>query len=353
MTQLKHQAGYHASRAHSEASGDGVAQEDAEDDLARDLPCPHAERLVMRFWGVRGSHPVAYASGSRFGGNTACLEVRYGRHVVILDAGTGIVALGEALAREWQHCSPSARPTLSLLFTHAHHDHLAGLPFFSPLFEPEARLHLLGPDLAGLPFEEIIAGYMRSPYFPVDFRELPSQRILRSVSDGARLVWAPDAEEPMLWAADREPPAGALVVDVLHLWIHPREGTLVYRISVGRRSLVFATDVEVGEHAGVCAQRLIRFARGADVLIHDAQYSDEDYSGVVPHRGYGHSTATMAASVARAAEVGRLVLFHHDPGYADADVCALERVAHASFPRSVAAREGMELVLDDLLSRHV
>lgn len=315
---------------------------------------PPGGRLQARFWGVRGSHPPAYSMGSRFGGNTTCLELRYGRHVLIVDAGSGIMALGDALLREWSALLPrEERPSLTLLFTHAHHDHLCGLPYFAPLFETGMDVHLLGPDLAGLRFEEIISGYMRSPYFPVDFNELPSHRHLRSIGDGTRLVWLEDGVGPTAWESALPPQNDALTVEVLHARMHPREGTLMYRVSAGGRSLVFATDVEVGERGEEGVQRFIRFARGADVLVHDAQYSEDDYAGPSPHRGYGHSTPSMAARVAQAAEVGQLVLFHHDPAYADAEIAALERDARQLFPETVAAREGSEILLDADIHRHV
>jgi ribonuclease BN (tRNA processing enzyme) len=312
-----------------------------------DFRVPREEgTLLARFWGVRGSHPVAYPTGSRFGVNTTCLELRYGRHVLIFDAGTGIVGLGDALAREWKEQPAAARPTLNVLFTHAHHDHLCGLPFFAPLFQSDAAIHMLGPDLAGMAFVDIIAGYMRSPYFPVDFRDLPSRRFLRTIGDGMRIVWLRDADGPVPWDVMRPTPPDALAVDVMYSQMHPREGTLIYRVTAGGNSLVFATDVEVGERGDAAEQRFIRFVRGADVLVHDSQYSEEDYAGNVPHRGYGHSTPAMAAKIARAGEVGRLVLFHHDPTYADADVAALEHAARHYFPETIAAREGLEILLD-------
>src|SRR5260370_4220504 len=249
--------------------------------------------MRVRFWGVRGSHPSAQAVGTRVGGNTTCLELRYGRHIIVVDAGSGCIPLGKALAREWGALPPSARPTLTLLFTHAHHDHLCGLPFFSPLFLPDAELHLLGPDLAGLRFEELVAGYMRSPYFPVDFHELPSRRRLGTIGDGGRLVWTAEGDGPASWPTDRPVPRDALVVSVLHSTLHPRDGTLLYRVAAGGHSLVFATDVEVGGRDGIGEQRFIRFARGADVLVHDAQYTEDHYAGANPHRAFDHSTPAM------------------------------------------------------------
>ena len=188
---------------------------------------------------------------------------------------------------------------------------------------------------------------MLSPDFPVDFRDLPSRRTLRSVGDGARYVLLPDAAAPVLWQPEHPVPPHALMLDILYSHLHPRDGTLMYRISGGERSLVFATDVEVGDGGNLDEQRFIQFARGADVLVHDAQYSEDDYSGASPHRGYGHSTPIMAARIAQAATVRRLVLFHHDPSYADVDISALEHEAQRLFPASLAAREGLELRLDE------
>lgn len=328
----------------------------AEEDRAWDddaISDAHAQALRVRFWGVRGSHPAAYPMGSRFGGNTTCLELRYGQHVLIVDAGSGIMSLGDELVREWRGLPVSERPSLTVLFTHAHHDHICGLPFFAPLFEQGLEIHLLGPDFAGLRFEEILAGYMRSPYFPVDFHDLPSHRHLRSIGDGTVLTWPGGGTGPAVWESIAHPAHDVLAVEVQHARMHPREGTLMYRVRAGGRSLVFATDVEVGERGEESVQRFIRFARGADVLVHDAQYSEDDYAGSSPHRGYGHSTPRMAARVAQAAEVGRLVLFHHDPAYADADITALERDARRLFPETVAAREGSEILLDADSERHV
>jgi len=347
-----------------------------------------------RFWGVRGSYPTTFTQGSRIGGATTCLEVRADRHIVIVDAGSGIIALGESLEREWRDLSSAERPTLTMLFTHAHHDHLCGLPFFAPLFDPQAQITLLGPDLAGMRFDEIIAGYMRSPYFPVDFRQLPSRRTLISIGDGARLSWDADAQAPRVLhgrrgadgarMADAAPANRAgddpttqpgrsatahgdvgatLVVRAIHSNLHPREGTLIYRIGVGAHSLVFATDVEVGAHGPDADARFIQFAQGTDVLAHDAQYSEEDYRGdpipavgVAPagagaprptHRGFGHSTPLMAADVARRAGVGQLALIHHNPAYDDASVEALADDARRHFPNVIAASEGLELTIGE------
>lgn len=310
-----------------------------------------AEALVARFWGVRGSYATPRVGGGTVGGDTTCLELRYGRQTLIIDAGSGIIALGEDLMRRAN--ATSAQPqAITLLLTHAHHDHLCGLPFFAPLYDPRFHIHFFGPDLAGMRFEDIIAGYMRAPYFPVDFRALPSRRTLTSLSDGARVL-IPAHGGSLILADGERASADALLVETLFTQLHPSNGTMLYRITADAARLVFATDVEVRGQDPEAERRLIEFARGADVLIHDAQYSEEDYDGADPKRGYGHSTPTMAVRVARGAQVGRLALFHHDPHYDDQAVAELERRARAAFPDVITAREGLELRLDGARRRLV
>lgn len=306
--------------------------------------------LMARFWGVRGSYPTPRVGGGSIGGETTCLEIRYGGHTLIIDAGSGVINLGEALMKSALTTAAGQHTEITLLLTHAHHDHLCGLPFFAPLYDPRFHVRFFGPDLSNMRFEEIVAGYMRPPYFPVDFRALPSRRTLRSLADGERLILPADGAPRVISArpgvAASEAPTGALMVDALFSHLHPADGTMLYRVSGGGARLVFATDVEIGAKGTVADESLIEFARGADALIHDAQYSEDDYHGPSPKRGYGHSTPQMAARIAAAAGVGRLILTHHDPHYNDAAVLELQRHAQARFPEVVTAREGLELRLD-------
>lgn len=313
---------------------------------------PSDDALVARFWGVRGSHPTPRVGAGVVGGETTCLEIRYGRHTLIIDAGSGVIGLGEALMRRTNAAYAEQPTDVTLLLTHAHHDHLCGLPFFAPLYDARFHVRLFGPDLANMRFGEIIAGYMRAPYFPVDFHALPSRRTLRSLSDGDRLM-IPAEGEPRIVTPGDYAPRSALAVDALFSRLHPADGTMIYRVSGGGARLVFATDVEVGPHGASGERRLVEFARDADALIHDAQYSEEDYHGASPKHGFGHSTPTMAVRVARDAGVGRLVLFHHDPNYSDETVMELQRRAQVGFPEALTAREGLELRLDGARRRLV
>jgi ribonuclease BN (tRNA processing enzyme) len=337
---------------------DGVAHVAATAPKSRLRLRPHgakaeqdANALIARFWGVRGSYATPRVGGGKVGGDTTCLELRFGRQTLIIDAGSGAIALGEELMRR-ANATPDQPQEITLLLTHAHHDHLCGLPFFAPLFDPRFHIHFFGPDLAGMRYEDIVAGYMRAPYFPVDFRALPSRRTLTTLSDGDQLLIPADGD-PRLVSDGAHPPADALLVDALFSQLHPANGTMLYRVTAGASQLVFATDVEVRGQNPEADQRLVDFARGADILIHDAQYSEEDYDGADPKRGYGHSTPTMAVRVAREAQVGRLVLFHHDPHYDDRAVVELERRARAVFPDVLTAREGLELRLDGARRRLV
>lgn len=302
--------------------------------------------LTVRFWGVRGSYPATFGAGTTIGGATTCLEVSYLDQTIVIDAGSGAIALGEEVMRRWGSAPGQARD-ITVIFTHAHHDHLCGLPFFAPLFDPGARLRFYGPDLAGMAFPEIIAGYMRPPYFPLDFRTLPSSRSLTTITGGARIV-APCSAAPVVTTpgAAPHPPPDAVVIDTLFSALHPADGVMVYRITAGGASFVFATDVEVGAHGADEDRRLIAFAQGANLLIHDAQYGEGEYSGSEPKRGYGHSTPAMAASIARAAHAPRLALFHHDPHSTDEKALAMEREAQIAFPGAFVAREGQTLRLD-------
>ena len=300
--------------------------------------------FVAHFWGVRGSYPAPKAGMQRVGGNTACVEVRVGGHEIILDAGTGLIPFGQFLRQR----SDDVPPTLTILFSHLHYDHILGLPFFDPLYQAGATLHLAGPCMGGKSFKELICQAITSPYFPVELREAPATCRFYTLAYGDYLEWHPDDLSPRLQnsqlkseAAEVQPLiSGDVRVTFLHSSAHPRDGCLISRIEYAGRSLVFATDVE-GPPAG--DQALIRFARGADILIHDAQYREQEY--LDSKHGFGHSTLGMATTVARAAGVKRLILFHHDPEYDDSVLEHLQQVAQREFPATTLAVEGLDVSL--------
>lgn len=300
-----------------------------------------ADEFVVRFWGVRGSYPVAGGGVQQVGGNTSCVEVRVGGHEIILDAGTGLIPFGQ-LYRERMKTS---HPTMTILFSHLHYDHFLGLPFFEPLYQPGATLHLAGPRLAGKSFPDTLCGAMTSPYFPVDLRDVPATCQFYTLEPGDHLHWSPGALQPQLRSGrlngGSKPLSGNEVrVTFLHTAAHPRNGCLVSRIEYQGRSVVYATDVEWGQAGN---QPLVQFAGEADLLIHDAQYREDDY--LASKRGFGHSTPRMATDVACAAGVKRLLLFHHDPAYDDDMLEELQSAAQQDFPATGLAFEGLEVPL--------
>lgn len=268
-----------------------------------------SHELMVRFLGVRGSIPTPGAAFSA-GGNTACLEVTAGDTRIILDAGTGLKLLGD----ERMAAGPRAS---TILLSHLHWDHVCGLPFFTPIYVPGHRVEIASGPNGELPLDAAIRSLFRAPFFPVDFDDLGGAVTTRELRPNDRFA------------------IGDITVTMAKL-NHP-DPVYGFRLEHGGRAIVYATDTE---HFACVDPALARLAAGADILIYDAQYTPDEYPGKV---GWGHSTWEAGAALARAAGVGQLVLFHHDPGRTDAQLAALEAAAAAALPGTVAAREGMIL----------
>jgi phosphoribosyl 1,2-cyclic phosphodiesterase len=303
-----------------------------------------AEETIMmriRFWGVRGSIATAGPHTATVGGNTSCVEIASdaGAPLIVLDAGTGLRALGEHLVRRKQPVE------VELLLSHLHWDHIQGFPFFAPAYVPGNRIALRAPERCAAPtgssaivehfvaqapctartteadVRAALAAQMRAPHFPVSLEAMRAQLSFYAVAAGAEFELG---RAQVRAAAARHP-----------------NGCLAYRVTIAGRSVVYATDTE-HDGDGAVDPDLSQLCDGADVLIYDAQYTEAEYA---TKRGWGHSTAEAGARLAAAARVRQLVLFHHDPAHDDATVAAIERATRARFPATVAAREGLELVL--------
>jgi phosphoribosyl 1,2-cyclic phosphodiesterase len=275
--------------------------------------------MKITFWGVRGSIASPGAETAKVGGNTSCVEVACGDTRIILDAGTGLRALGDKLVSE-------GSTEAHLLLSHYHWDHIQGLPFFVPTYLPSSRLTVYGA--AGpMPIREVLAHQMCAPVFPVPFMDVAARFHTRELSSGDSVA------------------VGGARVTAAKL-NHPG-GVLGYRIEHGGRTVVYATDTE---HFACPDPAILGLARGADVLIYDAQYTPEEYRGEAgPSKaGWGHSTFEVGRALAREAGVGTLVLFHHDPRRTDAAVAEIVDRARPLFSRTVAAREGSWLDLSDV-----
>ena len=292
--------------------------------------------FTVKFWGVRGSYPTPGANTVNYGGNTACVEVNAGGRTIILDAGTGIIPLGRELAKR-------QNLELLLLFSHLHHDHTQGFPFFVPAYLPKAKLHIYSPGGTAETVKHVLEHNQSSDTFPISLRDMAANKDIQSLRESQVIVWEEDGVRVVESISNPSPEAVVIRIHKSHA--HPG-GVYHYRIEYQGKSVVYATDTE--GYVGM-DRKLINFSRNADVLVHDAQYSDEHYygslAGFPSTQGYGHSTATMAGQVAASAETGQLILFHHDPSYADDWVAAQEYAAKNIFPDSQAAYEGMEIRL--------
>jgi phosphoribosyl 1,2-cyclic phosphodiesterase len=300
------------------------------------------EELKIKFWGVRGSYPTPGAGTIKYGGNTSCVEIRAGKRTIILDAGTGIIPLGrELMKRAAQEKQPIE---LLLLFSHLHHDHTQGFPFFVPAYIPKTRLHIFGPGGTPETVKHVLEHNQSAETFPLSLREMASTKMIESVRESQVIVW--DENNVRVTESTNGLSPDAVVIRIHKSYAHPG-GVYIYRITWRGKSIVYSTDTE--GYVGM-DRRLVNFARNADVLIHDAQYSEEHYQGQLvgfpSTQGFGHSTATMASEVAASAETGELILFHHDPAYTDDMVAAQESTAQKLFPDSHAAYEGMEIRLN-------
>ena len=249
------------------------------------------------------------------GGNTTCLEVRSPTgEVLIVDCGTGIRPLGLSLAAEM-----TGRPAnLHVFLTHFHWDHIQGLPFFQPLYLKENSVTFYSTKTRE-ETSNILDGQMNRPYFPVDFTFLPARRSVVQVSQGTLQFGE---------------------VEVNHFPLNHPQGCSGYSFTCGGRKLVFASDVEHGNPE--LDQILLEAAKDAEVLIFDAQFTPEEYTY---RRGWGHSTWLHATTLAKQAGVGRLFLFHHDPGHSDEMMQSIVAEARAHFAETYIAVEGERLTV--------
>lgn len=278
--------------------------------------------MLVRIWGCRGSIAAPGADTAKYGGNTSCVEVRLsGGEVVILDAGTGLRALGAELVTEGVR-------RIHLLITHLHVDHIEGLGVFGPIWSPETELHLWGPPSPVSSLEERIARYFSPPLFPVHLSEVPARITFHDTAD---TEWSIDAAR---FAS--------------HPILHPGP-TVGYRIEDDGAVLTYLTDHEPGLGVDLEASRPewisgFALAYRADLLIHDCQYTSEEYTRRV---GWGHSSVEHVATFVGKTEARSLLMFHHDPMHTDAELESIREEAvertGLSEDRCTLAAEGASL----------
>lgn len=273
--------------------------------------------FFVKFWGVRGSIACPSPDHVRYGGNTSCVEVGAGDHRFILDAGTGIRALGNRFLE-------SDVRTIYLLLSHTHWDHINGLPFFRPAYDPKRRMHILAGHLKdqGLSIEGVLNQQMREPVFPVP---LDAMKAIVECED----FEAGDAFELF--------PGVRLRTAALN---HPN-GATGYRIEHSGKSVCYITDTE--HVPGQPNEGILRLIEGADLVIYDSTYTEAEFAD---HIGWGHSTWNEGMRLCQMAGARQLATFHHDPDHEDNAMDRIEADAQAAWSTIVVTRECMTIRID-------
>jgi len=281
--------------------------------------------VTVRCWGTRGSIPTPGPDTVRYGGNTTCFEVCYGDVRLIFDAGSGIRTLGMDVVEKGPN-------TIHIFLTHFHWDHIQGFPFFKPLYDPEDSIRIVGPKQKDMDVQNLFAGQMGPIYFPVPFRVVAAEMGFEHLNEGGYEV-------------------GDVRLEVMRMK-HP-SFTIGYRIRIGGRTLCFIPDNEMDGDASAVgtgwAERIRDFVGGADLLIHDSMYTDEEY----PDRaGWGHSTFGQSLRLAEDGGVKKLLFFHHDPGRSDDELDTIvsrvrdDALSRGSTVEMDAAVEGVDIRLE-------
>ncbi len=278
--------------------------------------------MKLKFYGTRGSIPVCDAGFQEFGGDTTCLQIAFTdtNRIAIIDAGTGVRNLGKDL-RVIGH----KQDQIVIAFTHFHWDHIQGFPFFAPAYDPSQKLTLLtigrGQTVTNL--REIFEVQMQSQYFPVQLDHMGANFEFLQIADASKHFTAVNNVETVVTALRHNHPGGAYT----------------FRIERNGKVLVVCTDVE---HEEQMDPQLVELARGADLLVHDAQFTAEELKN---RRGWGHSSFDQAMQFAEMAGVKRLALTHHDPEHDDEFLQRIEKLCQERFPNALLARQGMEIAI--------
>lgn len=271
--------------------------------------------FAVEFWGVRGSIACPSPRHVVYGGNTSCLEITAGDQLIVMDAGTGIRDLGDAFnKRDVRHAH--------LLFTHAHWDHINGFPFFAPGYQANRTFEIRAGHLSRVGgIKEVIAGQMGQPTFPVPLDTMRAKLHFEDFDAGDSFVLAPEVRI-------RTAPLN-----------HPN-GATGYRIECGGKALCYVTDTE--HVIGAPDQNVLGLIEGADLVIYDCTYTDEEFETKI---GWGHSTWQEAVRLCRAAGAKELAIFHHDPSHEDDFMTGIEKEAREMWSSALVARERMRVQL--------
>ena len=303
----------------------------------------------VKFRGVRGSYPICDRDFLQYGGNTSCVEVNVGGHLVILDAGTGLINLGNDLIKEYikSGINPTGRKAVSavVLISHIHQDHLQGFTFFRPLHLPTSEINVFGNVNYNESLSDEIAQLLFGKSFPLDLGDIAGNLNIRDINETDAILLK-QGEQPVIKRVETEEDLkindDEVLITSYRSYAHPQEGVLIYKITYKGKTLVYATDKESYEGGD---KKLASFAHDCDLLIHDSQYTSEDYmDSFVPKQGYGHSTFDMAVECKSQANAKKLVFFHYDPTYDDSKLNSIKE-RYVKDDSIIMAQEGLSIDL--------
>ncbi len=304
----------------------------------------------IKFRGVRGSYPVAKKDFLEYGGNTSCVEVNVGGHLIILDAGTGLIDCGNELLEKYitSGVTPQERTPIkaTVLISHIHQDHIQGFTFFRPLHIPSTVLNVFGNANYEESLSDELANLLFGKSFPLDLGDIAGNLNITDLNESEGILLKKNSA-PIVKRIDTPEDEKINKDDVLitfyRSYAHPQEGVLIYKIKYKDKTLVYATDKE--SYLGGDT-KLANFARDCDVLIHDAQYTTEDYLNTfVPKQGYGHSTFDMAVECAKQTGAKKLIFYHFDPGYDDKKLNSIKKHYEKTNENVMLAHESLEINL--------
>ncbi len=308
-----------------------------------------AEEFRIKFRGVRGSYPVPEKNFLKYGGNTSCVEINVGGHLIILDAGTGLISLGNELMQKYIESGTTITDRTpvrcSILLSHIHLDHIQGFPFFRPSHLASTKIGLLGGVGYNESLEAELSKLLFTKSFPLDLGDIAADLHIMDLNETNYIIFKKDEELPRVIRVndlkDGDYNDEDVVITCYKSYAHPQNGVLVYKIKYKGKSLVYATDKESYPGGD---KKLVKFAKGCDLIIHDAQYCTEDYLSIyVPKQGFGHSTFEMALDCKNQIEAKKIVFFHYDPSYDDEKLDMLaEEYADSN---AIMAYEGLEISL--------
>ena len=298
----------------------------------------------VKFRGVRGSFPVANKKFMQYGGNTSCVEINAGGHLIILDAGTGIVSAGDELMEKYISSAINQQDRIpiksTILLSHIHQDHLLGLTFFKPMHLASTELEIFGAGNDVSDLSNNLSRLVFGKTFPLDLGDIACKLDIHNLSDECGILLKTNEKPQIITDPKFEPSQNDVWITFYKSYVHPQDGVMIYKITYGGKSVVYATDKECYFGGD---KKFVQFAKNCDLLIHDTQYTSEDYlNPSSPKQGYGHSTYDMAIEVMKQTNAKTLACFHYDPGYDDEKLNRIKEYYTTTYPNVKLPYEGYE-----------